>query len=97
MRGRTTLSHSFATDQTPPGRGDGEEREVIPLRNQLCGEASRPAVYYADVEGLSDREIADTGHTPVGTVVSRLHRRRRLRTTLLSVARQRGYGTAVSA
>jgi RNA polymerase sigma-70 factor, ECF subfamily len=60
-------------------------------------EASRLAVYYADVEGLSYREIADRTHTPVGTVVTRLHRGRRcLRTTLLTVGRQRGYGTTAS-
>jgi RNA polymerase sigma-70 factor (ECF subfamily) len=64
----------------------------------MLREASRLAVYYADVVGLSSREIADVMQIPVGTVVSRLHRgRRRLRTTLLSVARQRGYGATVSA
>jgi RNA polymerase sigma-70 factor, ECF subfamily len=40
----------------------------------------RMAVYYADVEGLSCKHISEIMHTPVGTVVSRLHRgRRRLR------------------
>jgi RNA polymerase sigma-70 factor (ECF subfamily) len=61
-------------------------------------EASRLAVYYADVEGLSYREIADRMHTPVETVVSRVHRgRRRLRTTLLSVGHQRSYGNTAFA
>lgn len=52
----------------------------------------RVTVYYADVEGFSTREIADMMNTPVGTVMSRLHRsRRRLRTSLRSVANQHGY------
>jgi RNA polymerase sigma-70 factor (ECF subfamily) len=37
----------------------------------------RMAVYLADVEGLAYREIADVMRTPVGTVISRLHRGRR--------------------
>jgi RNA polymerase sigma-70 factor (ECF subfamily) len=37
----------------------------------------RLAVYLADVEGLSYREIAETMGTPVGTVMSRIHRGRR--------------------
>lgn len=53
----------------------------------------RLTVYYADVEGFSTKEIADMMNTPVGTVMSRLHRgRRNLRKSLLSVANQHGYG-----
>jgi len=56
-------------------------------------EAFRLTVYYADIEGRSNREIADLMNTPLGTVMSRLHRSRlRLRTQLSSVADQRGYG-----
>ncbi|MFD7694571.1 sigma-70 family RNA polymerase sigma factor [Streptomyces sp. NPDC059805] len=45
----------------------------------------RTAVYLADVEGFSYREIADFMGTPVGTVMSRIHRgRKQLRDLLLS-------------
>jgi RNA polymerase sigma-70 factor (ECF subfamily) len=44
------------------------------------------AVYYADVEGLRSSEIAQIMGTPVGTVVSRLHRGRRQLRGLLAPA-----------
>jgi RNA polymerase sigma-70 factor (ECF subfamily) len=37
----------------------------------------RTTVYLADVEGYSYREIACIMRTPIGTVMSRLHRARR--------------------
>lgn len=53
----------------------------------------RLAVYFADVEGFSYKEIAEIMSTPIGTVMSRLHRgRRMLRELLADYARDRGFG-----
>ena len=52
----------------------------------------RMVVYYAVVEGLPYAEIAEVMDTPVGTVMSRLHRGKKLlRTLLQEYARQEGY------
>ena len=53
----------------------------------------RMVVYYADVEGLAYKEIAEIMDTPLGTVMSRLHRGRKLlRKALKDVAREQGIG-----
>lgn len=59
---------------------------------QELSEDRRLAVYLADVEGFSYKEIAEIMDTPIGTVMSRLHRgRRQLRDLLADHARELGY------
>lgn len=56
-------------------------------------EEYRMVVYYADVEGLAYKEIAEVLDIPMGTVMSRLHRgRKQLRGMLKDVAKERGIG-----
>ncbi len=54
-------------------------------------EDRRMVVYYADVEGFPYKEIAEIMGTPIGTVMSRLHRgRKQLRELLADYAVERG-------
>ncbi|WP_432208208.1 sigma-70 family RNA polymerase sigma factor [Citricoccus nitrophenolicus] len=60
---------------------------------QSIPEEFRLAVYFADVEGFAYKEIAGILDIPIGTVMSRLHRGRKLlRGLLTDYARERGIG-----
>lgn len=67
---------------------DGDIQDAL----NALREDYREAVYLADVEGFSYKEIAEIMDCPIGTVMSRLHRgRAELRRQLADYARDRGY------
>ena len=86
--GSTRSAEAEAIDHLP----DSAVKDAL----QKVPEDFRMAVYFADVEGFSYQEIADIMKTPVGTVMSRLHRGRRLlRGLLADYARDRGIAVPV--
>jgi RNA polymerase sigma-70 factor (ECF subfamily) len=84
----SALGLPSAEEQALKGFGDQDVSAAM----RALPEQFRTTVYYADIEGLRCREIAAVMNTPIGTVVSRLHRgRRRLRQLLTEAARYEGY------
>lgn len=88
-----------ATHTSDQGKSaEVEALEQLPdsdIKNALqeLPEEFRLAVYFADVEGFSYKEVAEILNIPAGTVMSRLHRGRKLlRESLADYARERGYG-----
>ncbi|WP_296631422.1 sigma-70 family RNA polymerase sigma factor [Rhodoluna sp.] len=74
---------------------DNLPSETIKKAMQEIPEEFRMVVYYAVVDGLPYAEIAEIMNTPVGTVMSRLHRGKKLlRTLLAEYAAQEGYDTS---
>jgi RNA polymerase sigma-70 factor (ECF subfamily) len=86
------LVHAAATERQSPERTLLERSVCDDVQRALDSlpEDFRTAVVLCDVQGLSYKEIADIMQTPVGTVMSRLFRGRKLLATAL-----REFGVAV--
>lgn len=91
-----------AESHTSDGLRSAEMEALDRMPNSIVTEAMqqlspdfRLAVYLADVEGFSYKEIAEIMGTPIGTVMSRLNRgRTQLRSLLVDHARERGLAKA---
>jgi len=91
----------YLYDRLAQGSGDTSSAEAQVLEHMpdedvqaaldSLPEGFRMAVYLADVEGFSYKEIAEILGIPIGTVMSRLHRgRKTLEKLLWEKARERG-------
>ena len=95
LGGAESLTQSLSTRSAEAEAIDHLPDSTVKEALQAIPEDFRLAVYFADVEGFSYQEIADIMKTPVGTVMSRLHRgRRMLRDMLSDYARERGIPVA---
>ncbi len=91
LGGAESVTQSLSTRSAEAEAIDHLPDSAVKEALQAIPEDFRLAVYFADVEGFSYQEIADIMKTPVGTVMSRLHRGRRLlRESLADYARERG-------
>jgi RNA polymerase sigma-70 factor (ECF subfamily) len=80
-----------AEDEVLENLPDGDVKKAL----HEIPEEFRMVVYYADVEGYPYKEIAEILDIPAGTVMSRLHRGRKLlRELLADYAKSRGIGKA---
>jgi RNA polymerase sigma-70 factor (ECF subfamily) len=86
-----------ALEESLAGRSAEDELMDLFTDDQVKGaleslpEGFRLAVYLADVEGFSYKEIADILEVPIGTVMSRLHRgRKAMQKRLFEFAVERG-------
>ncbi len=87
-----------AAEHTPAGLKSAETEALDGLPDSNVKQALadlkeefRLAVYFVDVEGYSYKEAADILGVPIGTVMSRLHRGRKLlREALFEYAGERG-------
>jgi RNA polymerase sigma-70 factor (ECF subfamily) len=87
-----TIAETIAYD--PPAPQHLTEEDVLAALERLPRDFQVPVVL-SDVEELTYREIADALQIPIGTVMSRLHRGRKLlRMELANYARGAGYEVA---
>lgn len=81
----TPLADRWIGAATMRAMRDPEREALVPLVEEevraaldALPESFRLAIVLCDIEGLSYREVAETMNCPVGTVMSRLHRARRV-------------------